>query len=490
MSRSGMGEGAGHALRLRTRLALAVAAVLLVTIVLSGAVLVRGTRAALVDEVDAELIGFAGRAHGARPQDSKPPSSESAQDGPVAGTQDDDPYAMPYVRLVYDADGTLLVVERSGYKDDPDPLPAVPDVASGAVADRNGTIRTVRSVDGSMRYRLLVLRDPDGTVTMAAAPLTEVDRTVAGLVRRLLLVGAIALATATLASWWLIRRGLQPVDRMVDTAAAIAAGDLGRRVPDADPGTELGRLGRALNDMLHQIEGAMRARAASEDRLRRFVADAAHELRTPLTSLRGYAELYRQGALPDDSSVAGAMGRIESEGARMARLVEDLLLLARLDQQRGVEREPIELTAVVADAIAGFRAGHPGWPVTHALGDPVTVCGDRLRLRQVIDNLLANVPAHTPPDTPVHVAVTREGDRVAVSVADEGPGIAPDDRERVFDRFWRGGSPRLRGHGGTGLGLAIVASLVGAHGGEIAVHSEPGRGATFTVRLPVATRCD
>jgi two-component system OmpR family sensor kinase len=321
---------------------------------------------------------------------------------------------------------------------------------------------------------------------MAAAPLREVAATIDDLVRRLLLIGAIALATATAGCWWIIRRGLRPVDRMVDTATAIAAGEMSRRVPDADPGSELGRLGRALNEMLHQIEGALRARAASEDRLRRFVADAAHELRTPLTSLRGYAELYRQGALPDDESVATAMRQIESEGERMARLVEDLLLLARLDQQRGLEVEPVDIGAVAEDAIAAFRAAQPGWPITQALDGSLMVSGDRLRLRQVLDNLLANVRMHTPPGTPVHVAVRREGDRAAVSVADRGPGIAAMDREHIFDRFWRGGSPRLRGHGGTGLGLAIVASLVEAHGGTIEVASEAGEGTTFTIRLPLA----
>jgi two-component system OmpR family sensor kinase len=464
---------------LRARLTLAVAAVLVATLVLSGAVLVRSTSDALVGRVDEDLAGFAGRmSHGPaerEPASGQPPGS--------AGSG----YAFrPYARLVYSAGGDLLIEERSGYQDDPAPLPDVPPLPSDAAAALVGRIVTVPAVEGDLDYRLLTRRDPDGTITMVGAPLREVDATIDQLARRLLLIGAVALIVATAACWWLIRRGLRPVDRMVETATAIAAGDMSRRVPDADPETELGRLGRALNEMLHQIEGALRARAASEDRLRRFVADAAHELRTPLTSLRGYAELYRQGALPDDASVAAAMGQIESEGARMARLVEDLLLLARLDQQRGLELEPVEIGGVVEDAIAAFRAAQPGWPITQALDDGLVVRGDRLRLRQVLDNLLANVRMHTPPNTPVEVSVRREGDRAVVAVADRGPGIATEDRDRIFDRFWRGGSPRLRSHGGTGLGLAIVASLVEAHGGTIEVASDPGAGTTFITRLPLA----
>jgi two-component system OmpR family sensor kinase len=304
--------------------------------------------------------------------------------------------------------------------------------------------------------------------------------------RILLLVGALALIAATLASWWLIRRGLRPVDRMVDTAAAIAAGDLGRRVPDADPRTELGRLGGALNEMLHQIERAIHARTASEERLRRFVADAAHELRTPLTSLRGYAELYRQGALVGENGVANAMRRIEAEGARMARLVDDMLLLARLDQQRGIERRPVDVVALVREAAEDFRAVAPDRPLTETIDGEAIVTGDPARLRQVLDNLLTNARTHAPAGTAVHLSVAREGDQVAIAVADEGRGIPAEDRAKVFERFWR--ADPARGRGGTGLGLAIVASLVAAHGGTVTVDGPPGKGARFTVRLPLISR--
>ena len=464
---------------LRARLTLAVVAVLVATLVLSGSVLVHTTRDALVAEIDDGLLSFASRMSygpGFRsPGGFRPGNSGSGYD------------FHPFAMLVYDASGELLMENPAGFQDEAEPLPEVPEVPSDEVDALVGRIVTVPSVDGSLEYRLLTRRASDGTITMVAAPLREVAATVDDLVRRLLLIGAIALVAATALSWWLIRRGLRPVDRMIDTASAIAAGDMSRRVPDAEPDTELGRLGGALNEMLHQIEGALRARAASEERLRRFVADAAHELRTPLTSLRGYAELYRQGALPDDASVANAMAQIEAEGGRMARLVEDLLLLARLDQQRGLELEAVDIGAVAKDAIAAFRAAQPGWPVTQEIERSLVVRGDRLRLRQVLDNLLANVRMHTPANTPVEISVRREGDRVAVRVADRGPGVALEDREHIFDRFWRGGSPRLRSHGGTGLGLAIVASLVQAHEGTIEVESEPGEGATFTIRLPLTT---
>jgi two-component system OmpR family sensor kinase len=238
--------------------------------------------------------------------------------------------------------------------------------------------------------------------------------------------------------------------------------------------------------MLVQIERSVQERAANEQRLRRFVADAAHELRTPLTSVRGYAELHRQGAFQSEEQVDHAMSRIEAEGSRMARLVDDLLLLARLDRQRGLEREPVELASILQEAIADFKAVGPDRPVTERFDGEGIVLGDRVRLRQVIDNLLANARIHTPPDTPVQVTARRSGGFFEIVVADDGPGIASDDQARVFERFWRADPSRVRRTGGTGLGLAIVASLVEAHGGTVSVTSEPGHGATFTVRLPLA----
>jgi two-component system OmpR family sensor kinase len=347
-------------------------------------------------------------------------------------------------------------------------------------------IVTLPAVDDSLRYRVLLRPGPGGTTFVTAASLRSLEQAVNSLMRALVVVGLLALAAASLASWWVIRHGLRPVDRMVETAAAIAAGDLSRRVSDADPDTELGRLGTALNEMLGQIETGIQERAAGEAKLRRFVADAAHELRTPLTSLRGYAELYRQGALPTTEAVGNAMGRIESEGARMARLVDDLLLLARTDQGRPLEKEPVDLVRLAREAAGDFAAADPGRPVTSELDGSAVVVGDPIRLRQAIDNLLANVRAHTPPGTPARVSVQRNGRWAEVTVADEGPGIPAQEQPRVFERFWRGDPARGRtSDGGAGLGLSIVEALVRAHGGAVTVDSASGQGTAFTIRLPL-----
>jgi signal transduction histidine kinase len=306
-----------------------------------------------------------------------------------------------------------------------------------------------------------------------------------------------------------VRASLRPLVEMEQTARSIAAGDLTRRVPDRDPRTEVGRLGRALNTMLAQIEAAFGARAASEasarrseeaarrseDRMRRFVADASHELRTPLTTIRGFAELYRQGATREPAELDRLMRRIEDQAARMGLLVEDLLLLARLDQQRPLERLPVDLLALAADAVSDARAVAPDRRIELVLGDDgdrgdaLVVLGDAERLRQVLANLVDNALTHTPAGSPVEVRVGgaaldgRPG--AAVEVVDHGQGLTPEQTERVFERFYRADPARSRAAGGTGLGLAIVAALVAAHDGQVRVDSLPGHGARFRVVLPL-----
>jgi two-component system OmpR family sensor kinase len=283
-----------------------------------------------------------------------------------------------------------------------------------------------------------------------------------------------------------VRLGLRPLEHIGATAGAIAGGDLSRRVEPAEPRTEIGRLGLSLNAMLGQIESAFAERQASEDRLRRFVADASHELRTPLTAIRGYAELFRRGAAERPEDLVRAMRRIEEESARMGGLVEDLLLLARLDQGRPLERSTVDLVPLAADTIADLHALEPDRPVTFEHPDTLTVTGDQARLRQVVGNLVDNARQHTPPATPVHVRLAQHDARAVLEVADEGPGLPPGEAERVFERFYRADPARARATGGTGLGLSIVAAIATAHGGTVQASEGPaGRGACFVVELPV-----
>jgi two-component system OmpR family sensor kinase len=293
------------------------------------------------------------------------------------------------------------------------------------------------------------------------------------------------LAAVGLMARFLVRRGLRPLEDIGQTAGAIAAGDLSRRVEQADDKTEVGRLGSALNGMLGQIESAFSAQQASENRLRRFIADASHELRTPLTSIRGYAELFRRGAADRPEDLAKAMRRIEQEASRMGVLVDDLLLLARLDQGRPLEREPVDLSRVASDAVDDARAVDPSRPITLEAPPHTTVRGDDVRLRQVVGNLMSNAHQHTPAGTPVHVRVATSNGTAILEVADKGPGLTDEQAAHVFERFYRGEESRNRAQGGTGLGLAIVAAITEAHGGKAAVETAPGHGARFRIELPL-----
>lgn len=485
-------------MNLSSRIALGVALVLAFTLAVLGVTMVSATRTTLIADIDDRLKTSIDRAEGI-----PGPWVRIGEEGGgevvtlprERGRRDREDFEdiFPEIAsrnmafIVFGPGGRVVVQSLSGYADAPDSPPALPAVPSAAADSLMGKVVTLPSVDGTLRYRVLVRPGPRDTTIVTAASLDQVDEAVHHLVRNFILAGLLALVVASVVSWLVIRRGLRPVDRMVETAAAIADGDLSRRVPDADPETELGRLGTALNDMLGQIEAGIREREATEARLRRFVADAAHELRTPLTSLRGYAELYRQGALPTTAAVTNAMGRIESEGARMARLVDDLLLLARTDQGRALETEPVDLVRLAREAAGDFAAADPNRPLTQDLTGSAVVLGDPIRLRQAIDNLLANVRAHTPANTPARVGVQRTGDWVEVTVADDGPGIPASELPRVFERFWRGDPARGRTAAvGAGLGLSIVESLVRAHGGSVAVRSERGKGTAFTLRLPLA----
>jgi len=382
-----------------------------------------------------------------------------------------------------DTDGTGLTRLGRGLDEGQSPPAPTPRQLTRDV----GEPFTTRAVTGEGSWRAVALpgRVQGGLLVVA----TELDQVQATLQRMWLiqLLGSVAVLAA-LASvlWWVLRLGVRPLVAMASTADEIAAGDLSRRVQDVDDRTEAGRLGVAFNSMLSEIQEAFREREASEARLRQFAADASHELRTPLTSIRGYADLWQAGGLREPGQLDQAMRRLSEEGRRMSALVEDLLLLARLDQQRPVERRPVRLDLLAADGATDARAVEPGRAITVET-TPVTVEGDERRLRQVVGNLVTNARVHTPPGTPIHVRVLADGSTARLEVSDEGPGMPPDVVAQVFERFYRGDSSRIRTTGGSGLGLSIVDAVARAHGGRATATSRERHGSRFVVELPVAT---
>jgi two-component system OmpR family sensor kinase len=346
-------------------------------------------------------------------------------------------------------------------------------------------LHTIPGMDGAGRYRVLAERFSNGNVLVVAVPYSEMDATLDNLTRLELVVSLIVAAVLAGLAIVIVRLQLRPLTRMENTANAIAAGDLTRRVDHIDRRTEAGRLGLALNGMLGQIESAFRAREASELRLRRFAADASHELRTPLTSIRGYAEMFRRGAADHPGDLAMVMRRIEGEAERMGETVDDLLMLAQLDQGRPLRTEPVDLAVIARDAVADARAVSPGRPVAVEAPDRVEILGDEGKVRQAVGNLVRNAVVHTPPSTPIAVTVVREDDHAVVSVVDHGPGIDAEAAAQVFERFYRVDAGRARDTGGSGLGLSIVAAVSRAHGGTVRHEPTPGSGATFVLTLPV-----
>lgn len=377
-------------------------------------------------------------------------------------------------------------VPRGGPAAGPSPGGTTQPQPGVAIVEGDPALVTVGSVGHGPQWRLRVARVPNGDTVIVGLPLTDVAANLHYLKWIEFAVSGGVLIVTAAAGLWLVRVGLHPLSAIEDTAEEIAAGDLTRRVPEASPRTEVGRLARALNGMLSHIERAFAERQASEDRLRRFVADASHELRTPLTSIRGYSELFRRGANHRPEDLARTMRGIEEEATRMGVLVDDLLLLARLDQGRPLERQPVELSTIAHQAADSAQVIDHGHPLTVQAEGPVWVLGDRARLRQVIDNLLANVRTHTPPGTPATVRVSIGQSQAIIEVADRGPGMGPDRASRVFERFYRGDPSRARDSGGSGLGLAIVHSIALAHGGTVELDTGRGEGTMFKVHLPLA----
>lgn len=366
--------------------------------------------------------------------------------------------------------------------------PSIPSSLPGSGSPSTADLFFTSSSTGTdgISYRVLArpLSHHDGTIVVAES-LSATDSTLQRLLFIELIVSASVLVILGLFSWLMVRRDMRPLEEMAVTAGTIADGDLSQRVSYVTPGSEVGQLGVAFNTMLEEIEEAFDARAASENKLRRFLADASHELRTPLTSIRGYSEMFDLGIRDRPNDLATAMDHIKREAARMGTLVDDLFLLAQLDHERPVAHEPFDLVEVVEQAVASIRVSAPGRAVDLNGRGPVTVVGDVRRMRQVVDNLLVNAVNHTPETASVAVGVRLDGADAVITVSDDGPGIDPAVASRIFEPFYRSDPSRARATGGAGLGLAIVAAIVEAHGGQVRL-LEGTTGATFEVRIPAA----
>ena len=324
-----------------------------------------------------------------------------------------------------------------------------------------------------------------GSVVIAVS-LTSVEKTLHELSWLFLLISLAVLILIGLISRWLITLSLKPLLEVEVIAAAIADGDLSARLPELEPSTEVGRLTQSLNTMLGRIEESFAQKNASESKLRRFVADASHELRTPLTAIRGFAELHRQGAVSGEEKTRELVGRIEKESIRMGSLVEDLLLLARMDEARPFTLEPVDLTHLIRECVASAQAAGPNHRIQVDAPDDLYVLGDNKRIHQALANLLANARTHTPTGTEIEVLATATDDEITIAVKDSGPGLTEADQTRIFERFFRVDPSRARHAGeGSGLGLSIVDAVMQAHGGSVSVESVVGEGATFTLHFPI-----
>ncbi len=375
--------------------------------------------------------------------------------------------------------------------------PAITSISPSEAESLGGAPFQVRGSAGD-HWRVVALTGVDTNqrmvVVVIGLPLGPVDSVMEHATLVVVGVGFLTIVLALFIATWTVSRSFRPLARVEKTAAAIAAGDLSRRVEVENPGTEVGRLGSSLNAMLAHIESAFSARMASEARMRRFAADASHELRTPLVTIRGFSELYRHGALTTPEDVATAMGRIESEAKRMGAMVEDLLLLARIDEQRPLQQKPADLLLLANDAVVDTQASDRSRSIRLTGLDgappaPAPVLGDEAKLRQVLGNLVGNALRYTPDGTPIELAVgvraAEDGARQSViEVRDHGPGVSEEEATKIFERFYRADTSRTRESGGSGLGLAIVSAIVGAHGGSVQVRTTDGGGATLVVSLP------
>jgi two-component system OmpR family sensor kinase len=461
---------------LRARLLVGMA-VVGVVLVVAAVVITRTTESYLVERVDAQLAaaqpsvqGGGFEPHGGGPGDG------GVRPGGSLNTL--------YLGVVQD--GTVQTIATPAFADPDAPVPAIDaDQAVDSAGHPKSDPFTVGTDPPSdTRYRAVAFRGEHGATFVAALSLADVDASVSRLIWVEVLVTGLVLGILGLVTFWVIRLGVRPVKQMTKTATAIAGGDLSHRVPTGHEGTEAGELGDALNVMLTRIEEAFDERSASEARLRQFIADASHELRTPVATIRGYTELYRRGGLEESEELQQAMRRTEAETVRMGSLIDDLLLLARLDQGRPLERAPVDLGVLAVDAAADARAREPERRVTASVAEGVIVSGDEHRLRQLVANLVGNALVHTPADAAIDARVRTDNGSAVLEIHDEGPGMPADVAARAFERFYRADASRSRHRGGSGLGLAIVRAIVDAHDGTVTLDTAPGRGTTVRVELP------
>lgn len=455
---------------LRRRLTIVVGLVILLVSAVIAVTVSLTTRGNLVEKVDESLLAFSSRP---APNPSPNPT------GPAAGEDPFQPFAL--VRL--DQAGSVVAALASGYADEPDPLP---DVGGLTLTDL-GTSRflTLDTVDGAGSVRTLVRKTPNG-YDLFAQSLDSVDASARQAVAISLGVSLVAALLGIAAAWLVVRRAFRPVDDMIETAGAIADGDLSRRTDLVESTTELGRLATALDHMLARVESADRDRLREAERLRRFADDASHELRTPIAAIAGYAELYAAGGVEAGPALDRAMGRITEASDRAGRLIEDLLALARLDREIGAARTHLDLVPLAVDIAEDARISTGRDIRPEVAPGPVVVEGDSVWLRQAIENLVTNAVAHAPESTPIEIEVRKSGGRALVLVVDHGPGVPEDERERVFDRFARPDTGRDRAQGGAGLGLAIVREVVLSHGGDVQIRQTPGGGAMVEMTIPLA----
>jgi two-component system OmpR family sensor kinase len=446
-------------------------------------------RSYLTHQMDSELISVAG---GSFPRVERAGIAREAREN-QSDDNDDDAPAVPLqsvptsISLTLIGPAGIILGQIGGDLNSTEITSYLQSITPDQVikrANRPFTIEAPRS-----DFRVIAQRLPTGLGTVVVAQSFEdIDRTLLRLQGLFVLIGLVMILFIALASRKVITVGLRPLATVEATAERIAEGDLTARLPDLKPNTEVGRLVNTLNMMLGRIEESFSARVESESKLRRFVADASHELRTPITAIRGFAELHRQGAVTGEEKTKELIGRIENESKRMGSLVEDLLLLARLDQSRQMKSEPINLSKLVLDAVESARAAGPDHPVNFKKSDDeIYALGDNDRIHQVVANLLANARTHTPAGTKIDVSVIQSEDGVRIRIADNGPGLSERDQGRIFERFYRADASRVRTDGeGTGLGLSIVDAVMRAHAGEVSVESELGKGATFTLFFPLS----